>query len=48
MAREDGCVCRYIEEIGASYLARTEDLTPGADRMRDAGGEKWYRLDRAA
>jgi hypothetical protein len=31
-------------EIGAGYLARTKDLTPEVDRMRDAGGEKWYRL----
>jgi hypothetical protein len=28
-------------EAGAGYLARTKDLTPDADRMRDAGGKKF-------
>ena len=48
MAQGNGCVCRYMEEIGGGFLARTKNLTPGADRMRDAAREKWYRLDSAA
>jgi len=35
-------------EVGSGYLIHVKDLTLDVDRMRDAGGEKWYRRDNAA
>src|SRR5436853_816656 len=45
ITREDGCVYRYTERWELTTLLVLRTRSSQAYRLRDAGEEKWYRLD---
>ena len=48
MAREDGCAYRCTERWELATLLVLRTRSSQAYRLRDAGEEKWYRLDSVA